>query len=38
MGVISAGVLVYRRTGPRPEFLLGHPGGPLWARKEWAPG
>lgn len=34
MGLISAGVLVYRRTGPRPEFLLGHPGGPLWARKD----
>jgi predicted NUDIX family NTP pyrophosphohydrolase len=34
MAVISAGVLVYRRTGPRPEFLLGHPGGPLWARKD----
>ena len=30
----SAGVLVYRRTGPRPEFLLGHPGGPLWTRKD----
>mgnify|MGYP001128868326 CR=1 FL=1 len=34
MPVISAGVLVYRRTGSRPEFLLGHPGGPLWARKD----
>jgi predicted NUDIX family NTP pyrophosphohydrolase len=34
MGVISAGLLVYRRTGPRTEFLLGHPGGPLWARKD----
>ena len=34
MAVISAGVLVYRQTGPRPEFLLGHPGGPLWARKD----
>ena len=34
MSVISAGVLVYRRTGPCPEFLLGHPGGPLWARKD----
>jgi predicted NUDIX family NTP pyrophosphohydrolase len=32
--VTSAGVLVYRRTGPRPEFLLGHPGGPLWTRKD----
>ena len=34
MAVISAGVLVYRQTGHRPEFLLGHPGGPLWARKD----
>ena len=34
MGVISAGVLVYRRREPRTEFLLGHPGGPLWARKD----
>jgi predicted NUDIX family NTP pyrophosphohydrolase len=34
MGVTSAGVLVYRRTEARPEFLLGHPGGPLWARKD----
>lgn len=30
----SAGVLVYRQTGPRPQFLLGHPGGPLWSRKD----
>jgi predicted NUDIX family NTP pyrophosphohydrolase len=34
MGVTSAGVLVYRRRGPRTEFLLGHPGGPLWARRD----
>ena len=34
MGVTSAGILVYRRRGPRIEFLLGHPGGPLWARKD----
>jgi predicted NUDIX family NTP pyrophosphohydrolase len=34
MGVTSAGVLVYRRRGPETEFLLGHPGGPLWARKD----
>jgi len=34
MAAMSAGVLVYRQTGPRPEFLLGHPGGPLWARKD----
>ena len=34
MAEISAGILVYRRCGPRTEFLLGHPGGPLWARKD----
>jgi predicted NUDIX family NTP pyrophosphohydrolase len=30
---ISAGLLVFRRT-PRLEILLGHPGGPYWARKD----
>jgi predicted NUDIX family NTP pyrophosphohydrolase len=34
VGVTSAGILVYRRRGPQTAFLLGHPGGPLWARKE----
>ena len=34
MAATSAGVMVYRRTGPAPELLLAHPGGPLWARKE----
>jgi predicted NUDIX family NTP pyrophosphohydrolase len=34
MAVLSAGLLVYRRSGSRIEFLLGHPGGPLWARKD----
>lgn len=34
MGVTSAGILVYRRTGQGTDFLLGHPGGPLWARKD----
>ena len=34
MAAVSAGILVYRRRGPRPEFLLGHPGGPLWANKD----
>ncbi len=34
MGVSSAGVLVFRRTNRGLEFLLGHPGGPLWARKD----
>jgi predicted NUDIX family NTP pyrophosphohydrolase len=30
---ISAGLLVFRRK-PRFEVLLGHPGGPYWARKD----
>jgi predicted NUDIX family NTP pyrophosphohydrolase len=30
----SAGLLVYRRAGESVEFLLGHPGGPLWARRD----
>ena len=30
----SAGILLFRRTGPEPEFLLVHPGGPFWARKD----
>jgi predicted NUDIX family NTP pyrophosphohydrolase len=34
MSATSAGILVYRRQGPRLAFLLGHPGGPLWARKD----
>lgn len=34
MAVTSAGLLVYRRRGPRAEFLLGHPGGPHWAKKD----
>jgi len=29
----SAGLLVFRRNGP-VEVLLGHPGGPFWARKD----
>jgi predicted NUDIX family NTP pyrophosphohydrolase len=29
----SAGILLYRRTGPGLEVLLGHMGGPYWARK-----
>jgi len=28
----SAGLLLYR--GAEPEVLLGHPGGPFWARKD----
>jgi predicted NUDIX family NTP pyrophosphohydrolase len=31
---LSAGVLLYRRADPEIEVLLGHPGGPFWARKD----
>jgi predicted NUDIX family NTP pyrophosphohydrolase len=30
----SAGVLLYRRAGGVTEFLLVHPGGPFWARRD----
>jgi predicted NUDIX family NTP pyrophosphohydrolase len=30
----SAGVLLYRYRGGAPEFLLVHPGGPFWQRKD----
>jgi predicted NUDIX family NTP pyrophosphohydrolase len=30
---ISAGLLAYRRRS-EPEFLLAHPGGPYWARRD----
>jgi predicted NUDIX family NTP pyrophosphohydrolase len=30
----SAGILLFRRDGGEPEFLLVHPGGPFWARKD----
>ncbi|MGV9993359.1 NUDIX domain-containing protein [Streptomyces sp. NPDC003374] len=30
----SAGLLLYRRAGDGLEVLLGHMGGPLWARRE----
>jgi predicted NUDIX family NTP pyrophosphohydrolase len=32
----SAGVLAWRRRAEGPEFLLVHPGGPFWARKDQA--
>lgn len=32
--VVSAGVLAWRRRPGGPEFLLVHPGGPYWARKD----
>jgi len=33
---ISAGVLVWRGRTEGPEFLLVHPGGPFWAKKDAA--
>jgi predicted NUDIX family NTP pyrophosphohydrolase len=30
----SAGILLFRRTGEEIEFLLVHPGGPFWAKKD----
>ncbi|HEY2204750.1 MAG TPA: NUDIX domain-containing protein [Pseudonocardia sp.] len=30
----SAGLLLYRLTADGPEVLLGHMGGPLWARRD----
>jgi predicted NUDIX family NTP pyrophosphohydrolase len=30
----SAGILLFRREGGEIEFLLVHPGGPFWARKD----
>jgi predicted NUDIX family NTP pyrophosphohydrolase len=36
--VLSAGLLLHRWAGPVdarvPEVLIGHPGGPFWARKD----
>ena len=30
----SAGIVLYRLTGPEPEVLLVHPGGPFFAKKD----
>jgi predicted NUDIX family NTP pyrophosphohydrolase len=30
----SAGILLFRRSGGEAEFLLVHPGGPFWAKKD----
>lgn len=30
----SAGILLFRRRAAGVEFLVGHPGGPYWARKD----
>ncbi len=36
MPALSAGLLLWRRgDGGATEVLLVHPGGPLWARREW---
>ncbi|WJV51073.1 NUDIX domain-containing protein [Streptomyces flavofungini] len=32
----SAGLLLHRRTGPAAEVLIGHMGGPFWARRDEA--
>ena len=34
MALISAGILVFKRTGSEIEFLLVHPGGPFFMKKE----
>ena len=34
MAVLSAGLLLYRWAHDEPEALIGHPGGPFWARKD----
>ena len=31
---ISAGLLLYRRTGNALEVLLAHPGGPFWSHRD----
>jgi predicted NUDIX family NTP pyrophosphohydrolase len=30
----SAGLILFRHTGAGPEVLIGHMGGPFWARKD----
>jgi predicted NUDIX family NTP pyrophosphohydrolase len=30
----SAGILLFRRVGPDLEVLIGHMGGPVWARRD----
>jgi predicted NUDIX family NTP pyrophosphohydrolase len=31
---VSAGILLYRRSGAHLEVLLAHPGGPFWAKRD----
>ena len=33
-GLISAGIVLWRRRAGRVEVLLGHPGSPYWAHKD----
>ncbi|MDT5184196.1 MAG: hypothetical protein QOI29_2354, partial [Mycobacterium sp.] len=34
MPKLSAALLLYRVTDDGVEVLIGHPGGPFWARKD----
>jgi len=34
MPQLSAGLLMFRRTGSQPEVFLVHPGGPFWRKKD----
>src|SRR5580658_7031072 len=34
MPIRSAGIVLYKGTGPDLVLLLVHPGGPFWARKD----
>jgi predicted NUDIX family NTP pyrophosphohydrolase len=34
MGQVSAGLMMYRKSGSSVEIFLVHPGGPFWAKKE----
>ncbi len=34
MAATSAGLLVYRREASAVQVLLGHPGGPFWAKRD----
>ena len=33
-GIVSAGILLFRRAEDRLELLLAHPGGPYWTTKD----
>jgi predicted NUDIX family NTP pyrophosphohydrolase len=34
MGKRSAGILLFRKFNDETQFLLAHPGGPFWAKKD----